>query len=421
MLTHLYARDGNLTSYSGGDQLYQGTVANYFSRDIQAGVGERARADARIILEGVKTEVFQQRTKESNYVVWQKQLNQGSRTETLTLPSFTGTVNTPFKAPGGITVQIPEGDFTSQITTLSAQPGMGYLNELTTRRDVNWQPVKLAYESWNYQQEGLTAAGAAIIGFAVAMATGGAGAGLLGTTGTVSTAAANAAFTSLVAQASITLINNKGDVGKTLKQLGSSHTVKNMIIAAGVAGVTTYTDSWGRTLTDKGNTIVTDWAKRSQAFAMNTAAKGVLTGSSSSSDWWTIAALGLAGEAYQYWAGRAADARPGVDRGDPKFELEQDEFYFVPRETVNGVLREGKNIGLNQNPCLSLTRVCHGTPISNALNTLPGFNAFATLHDTWMNQLSNNTAINLGTMPPALLLNYGSLIDQYRYLNARRK
>ena len=69
-----------------------------------------SRADARIILEGVKTEVFKQRTKESNYVVWQKQLNQGSRTETLTLPSVTGTVNTPFRAPGGITVQIPEGE-----------------------------------------------------------------------------------------------------------------------------------------------------------------------------------------------------------------------------------------------------------------------------------------------------------------------
>ena len=73
-VTNLYAQNGNLTSYSGGDQLFQGTVANYYSRDIQAGVGERARADARIILEGVKTKVFKQRTKESNYVVWQKQI-----------------------------------------------------------------------------------------------------------------------------------------------------------------------------------------------------------------------------------------------------------------------------------------------------------------------------------------------------------
>jgi filamentous hemagglutinin len=304
---------------------------------------------------------------------------------------------------------------------------MGYLNELAARNDVNWQPVELAHDQWDFKQEGLTPAGAALIGFAVAMATGGAGSGLLGTTGTVSTAAANAAFTSLVAQASITLINNKGDVGKTLNDLGSSHTVKNMLIAAGVAGVTTYTDSWGRTLTPKGNTIVTDWAKRSQAYALNTAAKGVLTGSSSSSDWWTIAALGLAGEAYQYWAGRAADARPGVDRGDPAVKLEKEgDLYRMPRETVNGVLREGKNVGLNENPCLSLTRICHGTPISNALNTLPGFNAFATLHDGWGEWLDKNgnnwnLGTNLGSMPPALMLSYGSLLDQYRYINARRK
>jgi hypothetical protein len=53
-------------------------------------------------------------------------------------------------------VQIPDGDFKSQINTLSQQPGMGYLNELAARSDVNWQPVKLAHESWNYQHQGLT-------------------------------------------------------------------------------------------------------------------------------------------------------------------------------------------------------------------------------------------------------------------------
>jgi filamentous hemagglutinin len=199
-----------------------------------------------------------------------------------------------------------------------------------------------------------------------------------------------------------------------------------MVIAAGVAGVTSYTDTWGKTLTDKGNTIVTDWAKRSQAYMLNTAAKGILTGANSNSDWWTIAALGLSGEAYQYWVGRAADARPGVDRDNPKFDLDEEgSFYRVPRETVNGVLREGKNIGHNENPCLSLTRICHGMPISNALNTLPGFNAFATLHDGWGKWLDQNKqwniGTNLGSMPPALLVSYGSLLDQYRYINAWRK
>jgi filamentous hemagglutinin len=253
--------------------------------------------------------------------------------------------------------------------------------------------------------------------------------GIIGALGrTLNLSAANAAFSSLAAQASISLINNKGDIGKTLKELGSSQTVKTMLIAAGVAGVTSYTDTWGNTLTSNGNKIVTDWAKRSQAIMLNTAAKGALTGANSNSSWWTIAALGMAGEAYQYWVGRGADVRPGVDRENPEVKLDQDgDLYRMPRVDVNEALqREGKNIGLNQYPCISMTRICHGTPVSNALNTLPGFNAFATLHDGWGEWLDKNggnwnIGTNLGTMPPALLLTYGSLLDQYRYINVRRK
>ena len=100
-------------------------------------------ADNQVNVLSVQNSTTQTRTKESNYVVWQKQLNQGSNRETLSLPSFTGKDNTPFQAPGGISVQIPAGEFKSQIATLSAQPGMGYLGELSQRTDVNWQPVKL--------------------------------------------------------------------------------------------------------------------------------------------------------------------------------------------------------------------------------------------------------------------------------------
>jgi filamentous hemagglutinin len=339
---------------------------------------------------------------------------------------FYGADKPVFNAPGGLSVQIPDGNFKSQIQSLSSQPGMSYLNDLAARKDVNWQPVKLAYDSWNYQQEGLTPAGAALIGFAVAMSTGGAGANLFGATGALSQAAANAAFSSLAAQASIMLINNKGDVGKTLKDMANSETVKNTIIAAGVAGMTSYTDTWGTTLTDNGNKIVTDWAKRSQAYMLNTAAKGALTGAASSNDWWTIAALGLSGEAYQYWVGRAADPKAGVDRGNPEFKpISEGGLYRVPQVDVGEILkREGKNIGFNE-VCSSVMSVCHGTPISNALNTLPGFNAFATLHDRWGAWLENgknwNVATNLGSMPPALAVTYGSLLDQYRYINSRRK
>ena len=183
-----------------------------------AGVGEKARSDARIILEGIKNTTTQTRTSEANYVVWQRQVNQGSTAETLAMPSFTGPNKPVFSAPGGLSVQIPDGNFKSQIQTLSTQPGMGYLNDLAARKDVNWQPVKLAYDSWNYQQEGLTPAGAALLSVAVAWATAGQGAALMGTTGATTSAVANAAFSSLAAQASISFVNNKGDVNKTLKE-----------------------------------------------------------------------------------------------------------------------------------------------------------------------------------------------------------
>jgi filamentous hemagglutinin len=240
--------EAELVSSSGGNTLLQGTQvrANGGYR-INAGVGDKARADARIILEGVKTTVQESKRAKSDYVVWQSMSGSGSTTETLALPSFAG--GGTFTAPGGLSVQIPEGNFKNQIQTLSQQPGMGYLNDLAARTDVNWQAVKLANDQWNYSQSGLTPAGAALLGAAVAWATGGIGANLIGGTVTTTTATgaavtsyttaglmANAAFTSLATQASISLINNKGDIGKTLKEMGSSSTVKATLAAVVTAG-----------------------------------------------------------------------------------------------------------------------------------------------------------------------------------------
>lgn len=231
---------GNIVSLSGGNTLLQGTEAVYGgTATFQVGVGEKARADARLILEGVKSRVTQTRTQESNYVVWQKLVNQGSVVETLRMPTFKGPSNPIFIGP--VLAQLPAGDFKTQIQTLAKQPGMGYLNDLAARKDVKWQEVKLAFDSWNYKQEGLTPAGAALISVAVAWATNGLGAGLLDAVGLGGSAtaglAANAAFTSLASQASITLINNKGNIGKTLKELASSTTVKATLSAALTAGV----------------------------------------------------------------------------------------------------------------------------------------------------------------------------------------
>ncbi len=232
---------GRIESYSGGDQLLQGTVVISGAETVyEVGVGDKARTDARIKLEGLKSTVTESRTRESNYTVWQKQSGQGSTIETLVLPKFTGPAAPVFKGP--VLAQIPAGDFKTQVQSLSQQPGMGYLTTLSQRTDVNWQPVKLAHEQWSYKQQGLTPAGAALLGVAVAWVSGGAGADLLGSItgsapGQAAAAAANAAFISLSSQAAITLVNNGGDIGKTLKDLGKSDTVKAALAAALTAGV----------------------------------------------------------------------------------------------------------------------------------------------------------------------------------------
>lgn len=93
----------------------------------------------------------------------------------MTLPSFTCPQLPVFGAPDGIVVQVPAGELTSVIQTLSQQLGMGYPTELSQRREVNCQPVKLDHDQRSYLQEGRTPAGAALLDTALALATEGIG------------------------------------------------------------------------------------------------------------------------------------------------------------------------------------------------------------------------------------------------------
>ncbi|MBH2380209.1 DUF637 domain-containing protein [Neisseria meningitidis] len=152
-----------------------------------------------------------------------------------------------------------------------------YLKQLQVTKDVNWNQVQLAYDKWDYKQEGLTGAGAAIIALAVTVVTSGAGTGaVLGLNGAAA-AATDAAFASLASQASVSFINNKGDVGKTLKELGRSSTVKNLVVAAATAGVA---DKIGASalnnVSDKQwiNNLTVNLANAGSAALINTAVNG---------------------------------------------------------------------------------------------------------------------------------------------------
>lgn len=252
---------------SGFDTRLKGTVFNYLE-------GAEIQAGGNITLEGASTTVTETLKKESNSVVWQSMQDKGSITETAKLPNFNGPVAPTFIANGGLTVQVPvisgkNNDVRAEVIKLSNQPGNEYLKALIARKDVNWEAVKLAQENWDYKSQGLTGAGAALIVIIVTIATmgsgtaaaagaaGGAaasgttvglGASMIGAAGVTTTAAgvivpsalgamANAAVTSMLTQASISAINNGGDLSKTLKDLGSSDSIKNLATSIVTAGL----------------------------------------------------------------------------------------------------------------------------------------------------------------------------------------
>ncbi|WP_151796715.1 two-partner secretion domain-containing protein [Acinetobacter soli] len=265
---------------SGFDTRLIGTEFEYLK-------GSHIEAGGKIELLAAKTQITDLVKKEKNSVIWQSMQDKGSVTETAKLPRFNGPTPPEFKAAGGLVVQIPIGEkdqnkieIRDQILALANQPGNDYLNQLVNRNDVDWQKVILAQKDWDYKSQGLTAAGAAIIAIVVAALTYGGGVAAIGSTvqaasgattvtvggttvtvgaggsatffgGTLlstSTAAGvttytttgimiNAAVTSIATQASVGLVNNQGDISKTVKDLGSKDSVKNLAASVVTAGL----------------------------------------------------------------------------------------------------------------------------------------------------------------------------------------
>ncbi|HEZ0498109.1 TPA: S-layer family protein, partial [Neisseria meningitidis] len=159
--SRVVAESANLQS--GWDAKLQGTQfeTTLGGAAIRAGVGDQARADAKIILEGIKSSVRTETVSSSKSALWQKQAGRGSNIETLQLPSFTGSVAPVLSAPGGYIVDIPKGNLKTEIEKLAKQPEYAYLKQLQTAKNVDWKQVQLVYDKWDYKAEGLTGAGAA--------------------------------------------------------------------------------------------------------------------------------------------------------------------------------------------------------------------------------------------------------------------
>ncbi|WP_235505085.1 DUF637 domain-containing protein [Variovorax sp. Root318D1] len=123
----------------------------------------------------------------------------------------------------------------------SNQPGTEWIRQLQNDRSldgkINWEGVPVAQRQWAESQGSLTQTGAAVVTIVASVLTWGYGAEFVGVAGNTAVgAAANAGFSALASHAAVSLINNNGDIGATLRELGSSRTIKDILVAMATAG-----------------------------------------------------------------------------------------------------------------------------------------------------------------------------------------
>ncbi|WP_130943702.1 DUF637 domain-containing protein [Klebsiella quasipneumoniae] len=240
-----FTAGGNLNLLSRDDSTYEASK-------IEAGKNATLTStNGKVNFLAVKNTTFEQ-TVSTSKGFYIKQANKGYSEGKWVLPSVYAGGKLTVDAASGISADVKTKNgqaLQGAITALGVQPGTEWLNGLNTRNDVQWNEVKDAYDSWNYKSQSLNPAVAAVIAIAAAAVTAGTGLAALagsgaitatGVTGATASAAvygsAYAGMTSLVSQAAVALVENQGNLSKTLSALGSSSSVKSLATSMAIGG-----------------------------------------------------------------------------------------------------------------------------------------------------------------------------------------
>jgi len=132
------------------------------------------------------------------------------------------------------------------IASLGDSPESQWLKVLQDNPDVNWHKVENEYKSWDITQQQLHPVSAAVIAIATGAAasalaipagiSAASAAGLSGTSAIVMQGAVSAGVRAIAAKAAVSLASNQGDISATLKELGSSQSVKSIIASMAIEG-----------------------------------------------------------------------------------------------------------------------------------------------------------------------------------------
>ncbi|WP_268561257.1 two-partner secretion domain-containing protein [Pseudomonas protegens] len=267
---------GNLTLKSDGDQRYQ--VAK-----LESGKDITLDSGGAITFEGVKDLHQESHEKTNNNSFWVSSKGKGNTDETLRQTQMVAAGNIVIKAVDGLKIdvrQVNQQTVSQSIDAMvKADPQLAWLKEAEKRGDVDWRLVKEIHDSYKYSNSGLGPASQIIIAIVMAAVVGPMAMGAMGTAtggavaaGTMSSgtagmlvSGAGAIATGAATNATVSFINNGGNLGAVFKDVTSSDAMKGYVISGVTAGLTTgYFDKWvgGKTnvLTGKVDLQLNTWA-----------------------------------------------------------------------------------------------------------------------------------------------------------------
>ncbi|WP_260955547.1 two-partner secretion domain-containing protein [Pseudomonas citri] len=258
---------GDLTLKSGGDQRYQ--VAKLDSgKDITLDSG------GSITFEAVKDLHKEDHAKSNTSMAWSSMSGKGSTDETLRQTQMIAKGDLVIKAVDGLKIDIKQVDQKTVHQTIQAMvdadPQLAWLAEVEKSGDVDWRQVKEVHDSYKYSHSGMGPAVQMIVAILVVYFTAGAASGLIGgmagatagsgtamaagtvagstvvggtvATSTVAAGWANVALTAIAtgaaSNATISFINNGGNLGAVFNDVTSSDALRGYFVSGVTAGLT---------------------------------------------------------------------------------------------------------------------------------------------------------------------------------------
>ncbi len=212
---------------------------------LQSGDETGLSAAGEVALLSETDSTFKQDYQREEDLFWWSEGDEGESIETIEMVEVYADGGFTIDAGTGIIIEYQAHDnLDDALTTISAQPGLEWIGDMRTNPDVDWSGVEATVQEWDYQEQGLTEAGALLVTAVVTYATGGVTAGWAESIasswglGAAGQAAVQAGLGNLLTQSSVALVNNQGDLGATLEQLGSDEGLRSLVTAMVSAGFT---------------------------------------------------------------------------------------------------------------------------------------------------------------------------------------